>query len=724
MVADNENGKNLFGRARRSSFVSASEENADFVPILPAVGSTPIPSASDVNYFPTVATGQPSLREPAPPARLVVPTRKSMSEEEIATVFVESAEMTSLEQISMLDAQVTLREDDLRMAKEFVAHLQLARPAYGQMLLEELKQVFADVDPKIASLSLGYEPVPESPTNAVDEAPVATEPQPTESTPNLATLLEAAPPAADEAPVATEPQPTESTSNLATLLEAAPPAADEAPVATEPQPTESTSNLATLLEADPPAVPDRGLPQETSVNGRYRGWNVVILVATMVAILIPVTSAVFTGFGAPVPVDIESMLSSSGAFAAIVALLAALPLVLLARSTSIRHALSTRAAIKRVAGMVGGTLLWTFGSLVALVGLLTVLIATLQGVGLQLSTIPGVTSTLVQFAPNAHASVIVVALLVFVGFLIASLSRRAYRAVILSLAGFTLVGPAVVILTGLSVIATINTGEMFTPENIVLATGIIPVSVILFAGVESGAATVVRRDETAIVGVWLYIGLAAGIGFAAWVLIAGMSPDALGTVFIGSNPALHVVAASAELAFMSGMIAFAVPLILLASLIGRSLMMMTVRDDREASAVLIRLVVIAVPLVLLGLDLTGIAGDITRVLPGIPFMSIPLMVIVGLMAGASIASRRELGGVARVINTVLSTLVMVVGLALTSWSVPGLEYTYDSFIAPFASTLGLSGTVSIVVPTAVLVSSFVLSLIVSALGAVRPNRTA
>jgi hypothetical protein len=695
MVADNENGKNLFGRARRSSFVSASEENADFVPILPAVGSTPIPSASDVNYFPTVATGQPSLREPAPPARLVVPTRKSMSEEEIATVFVESAEMTSLEQISMLDAQVTLREDDLRMAKEFVAHLQLARPAYGQMLLEELKQVFADVDPKIASLSLGYEPVPESPTNAVDEAPVATEPQPTESTPNLATLLEAAPPAADEAPVATEPQPTE-----------------------------STSNLATLLEADPPAVPDRGLPQETSVNGRYRGWNVVILVATMVAILIPVTSAVFTGFGAPVPVDIESMLSSSGAFAAIVALLAALPLVLLARSTSIRHALSTRAAIKRVAGMVGGTLLWTFGSLVALVGLLTVLIATLQGVGLQLSTIPGVTSTLVQFAPNAHASVIVVALLVFVGFLIASLSRRAYRAVILSLAGFTLVGPAVVILTGLSVIATINTGEMFTPENIVLATGIIPVSVILFAGVESGAATVVRRDETAIVGVWLYIGLAAGIGFAAWVLIAGMSPDALGTVFIGSNPALHVVAASAELAFMSGMIAFAVPLILLASLIGRSLMMMTVRDDREASAVLIRLVVIAVPLVLLGLDLTGIAGDITRVLPGIPFMSIPLMVIVGLMAGASIASRRELGGVARVINTVLSTLVMVVGLALTSWSVPGLEYTYDSFIAPFASTLGLSGTVSIVVPTAVLVSSFVLSLIVSALGAVRPNRTA
>jgi len=104
MVADKENGKNLFGRPRRSSFVAASEENADFVPILPAVGSTPIPAAADVNFFPTVATGQPSLREPAAPARLVVPTRKSMSEEEIATVFVESADMTSSDQIAMLDA--------------------------------------------------------------------------------------------------------------------------------------------------------------------------------------------------------------------------------------------------------------------------------------------------------------------------------------------------------------------------------------------------------------------------------------------------------------------------------------------------------------------------------------------------------------------------------------------------------------------------------------------
>ncbi len=667
MAADKENGKNLFGRPRRSSFVAASEENADFVPILPAVGSTPIPAASDVNYFPTVATGQPSLREPAPPARLVVPTRKSMSEEEIATVFAESADMTSSEQISMLDAQVTLREDDLRTAKEFVAVLRMAKPAEAQRLLDELKHVFADVGPQIASLALSDQPLPESPSNASIEALSGTQ----------------------------------------TFSE-----------------TESAPTPARAAEPTPTAVSARDLPSDTSVNGRYGGWSVAILLATMVSVLIPITSAVFTAFGSPVPISVESMLNASGVLVAVVALGAVLPLVLLARSTSIRHALSTRAAVQRVAGVVGGTILWTIGSIVVLVGLLTVLLVTSQGVGLQLGSIPGVTSTFAQFAPQAHVSVVVVALIVVVGFVIASLPRSAYRGLVLTLTGFTVVGPAVVMLTGLAVVATSNTGAAFTPGNLVIATGIIPISVLFFAGVESGAATVVRRDQRSIVGFWLYFGLAAGLGFAAWVLLAGMSPDALGNVFVGSNPALHVTASSTELAFILAAIAFAVPLILIASLIGRSLMMVTVRDDRESGSWPIRATVLAVPLVILGLDLAGLTGDITAILPGIPFLSIPLMVIIGLMAGASIASRRELGGVARVINAVLSTVLIVVGLALTSWSVPSLAPIYDVSIGPLATTLGLSGTVSLVVPAAVLVFSFVLSLLVSMFGVVRPNRTA
>jgi hypothetical protein len=77
-----------------------------------------------------------------------------------------------------------------------------------------------------------------------------------------------------------------------------------------------------------------------------------------------------------------------------------------------------------------------------------------------------------------------------------------------------------------------------------------------------------------------------------------------------------------------------------------------------------------------------------------------------------------------VINVIFAMLLMVVGLALTSWSVPGLAPLYDSAIAPLASTLGLSGTVSLVVPTGILVFTFVLSLFVSMFGVVRPKRNA
>jgi hypothetical protein len=667
MVADKENGKNLFGRPRRSSFVAASEENADFVPILPAVGSTPIPAAADVNFFPTVATGQPSLREPAAPARLVVPTRKSMSEEEIATVFVESADMTSSEQIAMLDAQVTLREDDFRTAKEFVSFLRTAKPGEAQQLLDELKQVFADVDPRIASLSLGDHPAAGSPRATIDDIIAAT-------------------------PIASETVPTASPSVVA-----------------EPKRT--------------PVAIDESSAART-VNGRYQGWSAVIFMTTVFAVLIPVTSAVFTAFGSPVPGSVESMLGPGGVFVVGVALVAVLPLVLLARSTSVRHALTTRVAVQRVAGVVGGTVLSTIGSVAVLVGVLTVLLVTSQGVGLQLSSIPGLTSTLAQIAPQAHVSVIVVAIIVLVGFIIASLPRAAYRGLLLSLGGFTLVGPAVVILIGLAVVATSGSVGLFTPENIIIATGIIPICVILFAGVESGAATVVRRDEKPMYGISLYIGLAAGLGYAAWVLLSGIGSDALGNVFVGSNPALHIVASSTELAFIAGSIAFAVPLVLVAALVGRSLMMTTVSDDRAAGSWLIRTTVLTVPLIVLGLDLTGVAGDITTVLPGIPFVSIPLMVILGLMAGASVASRRELSGGARAINAIFAILLMVVGLVLTSWSVPGLSPLYDTAIAPLASMLGLAGTVSLVVPTGILVFTFVLSLFVSMFGVVRPKRTA
>lgn len=661
MASDSDKEKNFFGRPRRSSFVAATPENDDFVPVLPAVGSTPLPSAADVNFFPPVETGQPSLREPEPPARLVVPTRRSMTEEEIAGAFAEAQEMSSSEQIALLDSQMTLREDDLRTARSFLATLRTANPREAQPLLEELKVRFADVDPEIADFTLG-----DAPAASVNDDTSA-----------------------------------ESTSPVLAVGEAVAPAPHVSPV--------NVDSSADALEQAP--------------NGRYRGWAAVLALSAIVAGLVPLTSAVFTAFGAPAPDMVDSLLGASGVVVLLVAIASIVPLILLARSTAARHGLSWTAALGRVLGSASGVVHVTVLAVFALVGFFSVLHETTQGVGLQLASIPGVASAIAATAPNAHLTVLVVSALVALGFGLAALPRRLFRGTILLLTGFIIVGPAVVILTNLAVVSNLNSETPVNADNLILATGIIPIVILVLAAVETGAATVVRRDAQRLHGLWLYVGVGIGIAFAAWVLLAGMGSDNQGSLFIGSNPALHVVAASVDLAFIFGVVVFAVPVVFLAALIGRTLSMVTVRGDADSPHVWVRLLVLALPLTVLGLDALGVLPDLADLLPGAAFLSIPAMSIVGLMAGASIASRRGLRNGAMVVNTVIASALTLVGLALTLWAVPGLESLYNEAIAPVAASLGLTGATALVVPSAIAIVSFVCSLLVSAVGSRRPTRT-
>ncbi len=665
MASDKDNGKNAFGRPRRSSFVAPADGNADFVPVLPPVGSTPIPAAADVNYFPTVATGQPSLREPEPPQQLVVPTRKSMSEEEIATAFVDASDMTSADQIAMLDAQVTLRQDDLRTAKEFVDFLRTANPAEARPLLDELKVRFADVDPKIAELSLDG---------------------------------------------SSQPRPRTVSDDVVAALDAS----KEAPKPVAP----------TVRPTPQPVVVGTSETLAREETRRYKGWTAVLTIAALVALLVPVTSAVFTAFGSPVPDKVESLLGSSGTFVTLIALLAALPLLLLARSVSARRGITWTAAITESMGTVVGSAVSVLSVLFVIVGTLSVFMNTTQGVGIQLTSVPGVTSALAAMAPHAHAGVIVATIIIVIGFVMAALPRRVFRGIILALAGFMLTGPAIVLLTGLAVVATTDSGALLSLDNIVIATGILPIAILVFAGLDSGIATAVRRDEVKLHGLWLFVGIAAGLGFAAWDLLSGMGGDLQGSLFVGSNPVLHVIAPSNDSAFLIGAVAFGVPLIFLAALVGRSVMMSTVRDDRKAGNAGLRIAIIAVPVLVLVVDYLGVAGDISTLIPGVAFVSIPLMVVVGMLAGASIAGRRALRTGAQVANGAIALVITALGLVATSWSVPSLMPMYNSAIAPLLTTAGLSGTMALAIPAGALVSAFAVSLVLSAVGSVRPNQSA
>jgi hypothetical protein len=588
-----------------------------------------------------------------------------MTEEEIAGAFAEAQEMSSSEQIVLLDSQMTLREDDLRTARSFLATLRTANPREAEPLLHELKMRFADVDPEIADFTLGEYSAPvETPTDV--DTPAES------STP--------VPPVEGESPAAAAPQP---------------PAETVAPVA------EATGQ---------------------TLNGRYRGWAAVLALATMVSAIVPISAAVFTAFGAPAPDLVESLLGASGVVVLLVAIVSTVPLVLLARSTAAHHGLTWTTALGRVLGPWSGVVQVSVLAVFALVGFFSVLVATTQGVGLQLASIPGVASTLAASAPNAHLTVLVVSALVAVGFAVAALPRRLFRGTILLLTGFIAVGPTIVILTNLAVVANLNSELLVNSETLLLATGIIPSVILVFAAVETGAATVVRRDANRLHGLWLYVGIGLGIVFAGWVLLAGMGGDSEGAVFVGSNPALHLVASGTDLAFIFGVVVFAVPVLFLAALIGRTLSMVTVRGDADAPRVWIRVLIVSIPVTVGVLDALGVMADLGELLPGAAFLSIPAMSIIGLMAGASIASRRGLNRGAMVVNTVLVSTLTLAGLTLTLWAVPGLESLYSESIAPVAASIGLSGATAFVVPSAIVIISFVCSLVVSAVGAQRPVR--
>ncbi|MEY4313036.1 MAG: hypothetical protein RLZZ319_545, partial [Actinomycetota bacterium] len=641
---DGHDGRGTTGR--RSSFVPPKDANSDYVPSLPPVGSAPIPSASDVNYFPSVQTGAPQLSQPAPPARLVVPTRQSLTEEEIATRFAESMEMSSTEQIVLLDSQMTLREADIATAKDFYSQLRLANPREAAPLLAELKAKFGDLDESILEMAISV-------GDTVVDGPAVGEPTVTEIVEASTNAVAIADSVIDSA-IAPEPV---------------------APVIAEPIPTPASSSV----DASATVV----LDPETAMLGRYRGWSALLSIAVTIAALIPAGFAIFTVFGAPVPDLVDELLGSTGAFVAGFALLVSIPLVLMARSTAFRHGLGWRGAMIRVFGSGGGTILSVLAGIGVIASVLGILFTAGQAIGTQLGSVDVVAQLASSIVPSAHLSVLVVGALLVVGTILGVLPRRLFRATMLALTGFVIAGPSVLILQGIAIAANTDAGAI-SLDNVVIATAIVPLVLVLIASTESGIAAVTSHDENKIHGLWLYIGLALGVGFSAWTLVDGYAASAGGDLFVGANPVLHFVASTEFLAIVFSTITVAIPLVLLVALIVRHLLMATVSSDRLPPPVWLRIVTVVVPIAIVALDAVGALPDPVTALPGVAFASVPVLVVVGALAGASVAVKRVIGGGARITLTIVSSLLIVVGLVATTWSVPSLAGAYEQSVAPLA----------------------------------------
>lgn len=670
---------------RRKSFVAANPADNDFVPTLPAVGSAPIPAARDINLFPPVQTGKPQLAQPSAPARLVVPTRQSLTSDEVAMLFAGNAEMSSAEQIALLDAQMTLRDADLAAVREFVTLLRRANPDEAVPLLADVKSRFHDLDDEVALLSLTSIP---------------------DGTPEPVVTPEPEPPLVVSAPVV---------ETVAPVSPVSPPAVDT------PTVDAVFGSMTIPAETPVPIVPGSmpKVPVPSYTAGRHRGWSVVIGFATLLATFVPLTFAVFTGFGSPQATLAGDLQGIPGVVVIILVTIVSIPLTALARTTSVRHALTWRAALERVTGKAGGILLGIFVAISMVAVLVSTLLSISSAVVTQVTEIPLVTPLFASLAPNAHLSALLAGSSLLVGFVIAALPRGLYRAKILTLTGFMLAGPAVVIITSLAVIAMSGTGSL-SSSTIVFTAAVIPIVLGLMAATESGSTTITRRDGEGASGAWLFVGLGLGIAFSAWSLVSSLG-GGLSATSVGGNPALHLTGGSDLVTTIFGAVVIVVPTVLIAALVGRGVLAVFVSDDRGVAPGWVRVVLALSPLVLIGADVVGLVSDPVTALPGTIFLAVPILVVTGMMAGASVAARKGIRGGARVANFIVGVVLVLVGFALTAWAATPLQNVYHAIVAPVVSRVGLGESGALVVPALLVAFSFVASLIVSSAGLARTD---
>jgi hypothetical protein len=326
-------------------------------------------------------------------------------------------------------------------------------------------------------------------------------------------------------------------------------------------------------------------------------------------------------------------------------------------------------------------------------------------------------STLV---PNGHLDALLVGVVFVIAAILASLPRRLFRAKSLALTGFTLGGPAVLILQGIAIAANTAADSVFSIDNIVVATAIVPLVVTLMVATESSIGTVSSRDDVKMHGLWLFIGLALGIAFSAWTLVDGFSNTAAAEVFVGANPVLHFVGGSTTIALIIAVVTVGIPTVLLVSLALRNLLMLSTAHDRATPPLLARIGVVLIAVALVSLEVLGVIPDLATVVPGLAFASVPVLVVTGILAGASITARRTIASGARIGLTALASALIVAGLAATTWSVPTLSSVYANVIGPVLEQFGLTGTIVYTLPVGLLIVSFVISLTVSSIGSRPP----
>lgn len=665
---------------RRSSFVPPAE-NSDFTPHLPDVDSSS--ENEQINFFPAVETSQP-FEKPAQPAANTIPKRHSLSQSEINAVIGDGNKMSSTEQIELLETQMKLRQTDAETALAFLDVIHRSLPEDAVRLLSELKETFGDIAPEIMEVSMNSPQEPQK-IEAVGSEQVELD----------ASISEESTPESTDQP------------------ETSPAYSDG--LAHEENVTDESKKGWQL------AVPHSLDDESFEPVARHRAWDFVLFIAAVVSVVIPLSSAVFSGLANPLPELITEMVGLPGMLATAVSVLVAWVMSHLARRRSTITGNSWRIAAFETMGKLSGSLMVFLASISILSILTIILLSSASGYETEIAESDWFSTIKQSLGSNAHPSILIAGVTMLLGFVISALPRSLFRDKLLVLAGASAAGVGLVSLMGLGIIATTSLSQTVDFDLITVSAAALPIACVMLFASYPAINHITRKDDGDPGLIWVVIGLGIGALLGGGSLLLQLLAPEADAYFAAGNPALRIASSMPPWFLVIGSLSFLLPLVLVSALSGRTVSMATVRDDRRPGWLVVRLIMLLIPLGIIAIDVTGLGEQFMPYLPGIGLVSIPAMALIGSQAGSAIAGFRDVKPFAKVLNAIIALLFTLLGIALTLGTIPVLSESFNGFLGSYLPDASLIPMVQAFTPVAVAVLTAALTLITTAAGTVRSS---
>ena len=609
---------------------------------------------------PHIEAEAPASVEPV----LSEPTRQSLTPAGLAEVLAGNGGMSSNEQMALLDAQIPLREADAAAIAAFAAEARALGTPAALDALTRVSREFADIAPELApAREYSDDSTPVSGNPVVDHIEIV--------------------------------EVVEDANHDVVAVSVTEVDVVELPVVENPTPHEDDQSWSLPSPTD---VVDE---EEPTVERRH--WWTLAGYGAIVSTLIVAGFAHVVAISNTVPL----------AWIVVAGVAAAIPFLEPARHFHVRTGGSWRMGLEEVFGRVPGRVAaGGFAAIVAL-ALILVVTTTTAGLGTQLELSKAIGPILASFVPAGSTGPVLAALALLGGAIIAALPHRWYRAKILVLTGWSLLGTGTVAAMGTFIV--LSSQGAYPNLGVVLAQfgGVASVALVLLPSALDGLQPVTRVREGKPGALWLYIGLGFGLVTTAGVVTAALLAQGGAHFFFANNPVVHIIAPSALLNEVLGALAF-VPAILLMSALGfRAMSTATTRDDREEPNTLVGWLLTLKPIALGVVGYLGLAPLVLDYFPSASVLAVPVGAVLGVLAARGVIGREitKRGAKRGLLSIGLVAIALGWGFAASSGAFFGWVGYINAALRPYGYGLLYIDSLA---PIATAVFAFLLSLIVVA----------